>query len=86
MACMTFKCVHHLAPSLLADKFVLHDDVAQRITRNSHQLKLEPPKCKTEFYKRSFVCSAICSWNDLPIDTRCSPNLDLFKSKLIFEK
>ena len=82
MACMTFKCVHHLAPPLLAEKFVLHDDVAQRITRNSHQLKLEPPRCNTELYKRSFVSTAISYWNDLPIGTRCSPNLELFKSKL----
>ena len=82
MACMTFKCVHHLAPSLLSVKFVLHDDVAQRITRNSHQLKLEPPRCNTEFYRRSFVCSAVSYWNNLPIETRCSPNLESFKSKL----
>ena len=41
LACMTFKCVHHLAPALLANKFILHDDVAQRTTRNSHQLKGE---------------------------------------------
>ena len=52
---MAFKCAHQLAPSLLVDKFVLHDDVAQRTTRNSNQLNLKSNSCKTEFYKRSFT-------------------------------
>ena len=82
LACMTFKCVHHLAPALLANKFILHDDVAQRTTRNSHQLKLESYKCNTEFYKRSFVNLAISHWNNLPVETRFSPNLNMFKSNL----
>ena len=82
LGCMAFKCVHQLAPSLLVDKFVLHDDVAQRTTRNSNQLKLKSNSCKTEFYKRSFVNSAISYWNELPAETRCSPNLNMFKSKL----
>ena len=63
LGCMAFKCVHQLAPSLLVDKFVLHDDVAQRTTRNSNQLKLKSNSCKTEFYKHSFVNSAISYWN-----------------------
>ena len=82
LGCIAFKCVHQLAPSLLVDKFVLHDDVAQRTTRNSNQLKLKSNSCKTEFYKRSFVNSAISYWNELPAETRCSPNLNMFKSKL----
>ena len=73
LACMTFKCVHHLAPALLANKFILHDDVAQRTTWNSHQLKLESYKCNTEFYKRSFVNLAISHWNNLPVETRFPP-------------
>ena len=80
LGCMAFKCVHQLASSLLVDKFVLHDDVAQRTTRNSNQLQLKSNK--TEFNKRSFVNSAISYWNELPAETRCSPNLNMFKCKL----
>ena len=53
LACMVFKCVHQLAPVILANRFILLDDVALRTTRNSHQLKLKPNKYKTEFFKRS---------------------------------
>ena len=38
LGCMAFKWVHPLAPSLVVDKFLLHDDVTQRTTRNSNQL------------------------------------------------
>ena len=64
LACMTFKCVHHLAPTLLANKLILQYF------------------CNTEFYKRSFVNLAISHWNNLPVETRFSPNLKIFKSNL----
>ena len=81
LACMVFKCVHRLAPSLLANKFILHDEVAVRITRNANQFKLKPNICKTEFYKRSFVNTGAAYWNELPTEIRCSPNIMIFKSK-----
>jgi len=40
------------------------------------------PQCRTEFYKRSFVCTTVELWNGIPANIRLASSLDTFKREL----
>lgn len=48
-------------------------------TRNSQDYNV--PVCRLQIYKSSFVPTVVNEWNSLPLDTRDSSSLSLFKNK-----
>lgn len=70
MYCLMYKCVNRITPGIVHDRFILVDDVSKRITRNTDEKMLRLPKCKTEFYRKSFIYSGSEIWNDLPLEAQ----------------
>jgi hypothetical protein len=79
--CLTYKCIHGLAPKYLADLINSYQPV--RPLRSSEQLLLTEPKTRLKSYgDRSFSKAAPKLWNSLPLALRASNSLDLFKENL----
>ena len=55
-------------------------ELASYNTRNSKDLQI--PRCKTEFFKKSFHYASLKVWNDTPSTIRELPTLNLFKQRL----
>ena len=53
-----------------------------RTLRSKENHQLTSPQCRLEnFGKRSFAAAAPMLWNDLPLNIKRSPSLDIFKSR-----
>lgn len=78
---MMFSILHSGIPSVLFNGFEYRCDVVQRDTRACKD-DLLMPLCRTEFYKRSFRCSAVELWNGLPSEIRNSETQCVFRAKL----
>ena len=70
---ITFKCIHCLAPSILADKVRITSPLDMVLDTS-----LFFPS--SSFGKKSFSYSALRCWNVLPHNLRVIPSLDPFKS------
>jgi len=44
------------------------------------------PRCRLSYYKKSFLPSTSRNWNDLDLQIRNSPSINVFKNKLINNK
>ena len=73
--------MNNLVPNYLSS--LIPCPVSNRTTyslRNSEDVSLM--SCSTSRFQKSFLPSAICAWNSLPVDIRSSPSLGNFKSKV----
>lgn len=78
---LTFKCLHGLAPSYLADLVTVYDP--QRSLRSADKCMLsQPPPGKKYCKNRSFSYAAPLLWNQLPLPLRMTDNLEHFKKAL----
>ncbi len=78
---LTYKALHHLAPSYLCD--LLQDYSPSRTLRStSAGLLTIPTSCLSTMGARAFSCSAPRLWNSLPPHIRQSDFITTFKSKL----
>ena len=76
-----YKMMNNLVPNYLSS--LIPCPVSNRTTyslRNSEDISLM--SCSTSRFQKSFLPSAICAWNSLPVDIRNSPSLDNFKSNV----
>ena len=76
-----YKMMNNLVPNYLSS--LIPCPVSNRTTyslRNSEDVSLM--SCSTSRFQKSFLPSAICAWNSLPVDIRSSPSLGNFKSKV----
>jgi len=85
LAMITFKCLHGLAPSYLADVCIPVSSVVGR-----WQLRLAEtfvmPHTRTTISQRDFAVSGPATWNSLPIELRTSLSTQTFakNSKIIY--
>ena len=78
---ITYKCIHHIAPSYLSD--MLHTREEVRTTRSSDTLQLHVPKTNLKYAgDRAFCAAAPRLWNKLPVELRKVDSLEHFKTKL----
>ena len=81
MALFTFKCLHNLAPSYLADLLTVYDP--PRRLRSSDEHLLCETRVRTVHYgERAFSHAAPKIWNSLPKQIRTCDKIDNFKSTL----
>ena len=76
-----YKMMNNLVPNYLSS--LIPCPVSNRTTyslRNSEDISLM--SCSTSRFQKSFLPSAICAWNSLPVDIRNSPSLGNFKSNV----
>ena len=78
---LTFKCIHGLAPSYLAELVSLHQQ--PRALRSGSQHLLHVPRSRLKTYgDRCFEVAAPTEWNKLPMALRETKSLPMFKSML----
>ena len=71
-----YKIVNGLTPSYL------FEHVPDETPRTLRKFTPKAPISRTARYDNSFFPFCINSWNDLDSDLKCSPTLDIFKTKL----
>ena len=77
---LTYKALNGLAPAYLREQLVPYSPTRTLRSKENHQLT--SPRCRLEnFGKRSFAADALMLWNDLPVNIKRSPSLDIFKSR-----
>jgi hypothetical protein len=76
---MMYKCVNHLSPGYLSEKFGSADHGYN--TRCAANLKV--PKFKTKKGQSAFMYKGAKIWNEIPTVIRNSSSLDCFKHKII---
>ena len=81
IATLTFKCLNDLAPVYLSNLLEFYTPSRTLRSSNLHLLTQRAAKYKT-LGERSFSVAAPKIWNDLPLDLRQSPSLEIFKRKL----
>ena len=78
---LTYRCLHGLAPSYLAELLVPY--TPERSLRSSDSYQLKVPRSKTKsFGDRAFKHAAPILWNHLPLPIRKSKTYTSFKSNL----
>jgi len=84
LAMITFKCLHGLAPSYLADVFTPVSSVVVRWhLRSANSGALVVPRTRTTIGRRDFAVAGPATWNSLPVDLRISSlSRDTFAKKL----
>ena len=81
VATMVFKIKHHQTPIYL-ENLLPHQNINRTHynLRNQNDIEIQPTRL--ESFRRSFFPLSARVWNELPLDTRLSRNLDDFKLKL----
>ena len=77
---MTYKIINKSCPENLFDKYLPRSRFSSYNTRNSQDLQI--PRCRTEFFKKSFHYTSLKVWNETPSTIRELPTLNRFKQRL----
>ena len=77
---MTYKILHGLCPENLHHKFNERSMISEYRTRNRGDLEI--PKVRLEYAKRSFYCSGVKDWNDIPDNVRERDSIARFRTGL----
>ena len=80
-AIMMYKIVNNLAPKYMVQMFENNHGSNYYNLRNS-KYDFQLPKCKTEYYGKSFAFSGAKVWNSLPNSLRDAQSLKSFKKQL----
>jgi len=80
VGCMAHSLVHNRIPKAIFCKLELRGVKSWGTRTSANTLII--PQCRTEFYKRSFMCTAVELWNGIPANIRLAPTLDTFKREL----
>ena len=81
MALFTFKCLHNLAPSYLADLLTVYDP-PRRLHSSDEHLLCETCVRTVHYGERAFSHAAPKIWNSLLKQIRTCDKIDNFKSTL----
>ena len=82
---LTFKILHNLAPSYLAELIHIYTPPCRLWSSSTIQL-FTPSANQTTMGSRAFSRSAPSLWNSLPPDIRTSDTVSIYKSRLIYSK
>ena len=81
--CVIYRLVHDTGASeVMRSRITRRSDVSARETRATVDGRLEVPRARTEFARRSFSARAVRAWNELPVDVRRSPTFATFRNRL----
>ena len=82
--CVLHQIVHGGAPKLVSEQLPVKPVCPSRSTRGSESnlAALQVPKCRTEFYRQSFLPKYIRSWNDVDQSILLELSTKRFKSEL----
>ena len=81
--CVIYRLVHDTGASeVMRSRITRRSDVSARETRAAVDGRLEVPRARTEFARRSFCARAVRAWNELPVDVRRSPTFATFRNRL----
>ena len=82
---IVYKALIGQAPNYIVElvKLKLHQHT-HNLRSSQDTLLLQTPSCKTKITlgDRAFACAAPKLWNELPLEIRKSPSVDIFKSNL----
>ena len=72
--CVIYELLHDTGASeVIRSRITCRSEVSARETRANVDGRLEVPRARTEFARRSFCARAVRAWNELPGDIRRSP-------------
>jgi len=77
-----FRCKHSLYDMSLDNFVVFNIHGKDHPTTRSDSHKLIPQKCNTESHQSSYFHRIVPIWNQLPIDVRSTPSLNMFKCQV----
>ena len=76
---LTYKALNGLAPAYMCELLIPYSQ--KRTLRSTENHLLTPPRCQLEYFgKRSFAAAAPALWNNLPLNIKQAPSVDIFKS------
>ena len=73
------KCIHNISSDYFKGTFLDVSLIHSFNTRHSISGNLVLPKCNTEYFKKSFIYSAITEWNSLPTAIKVTDSVFSFK-------
>ena len=76
-----YKMKNNLTPGYLSSLIPQAAEESRYNTRNPLDVRI--PRCRTQFYSKSFFPSTVHSWNHLPAEIRQSDSLPIFKSRIL---
>ena len=81
---LTFRCLHGLGPSYLADSFTRAADVqsSRRLRSSTTKMLVVPPTRRSSLGDRAFPVAAARAWNCLPASIRSESSLLIFRRQL----
>ena len=78
---LTYKALNGLAPAYMRELLIPYSP--KRTLRSTENHLLTPPRCRLEYFgKRSFAAAAPTLWNNLPLNIKQAPSVDIFKSRI----
>ena len=78
---LTYKALNGLAPAYMRELLIPYS--RKRTLRSTENHLLTPPRCRLEYFgKRSFAAAAPILWNNLPLNIKQAPSVDIFKSRI----
>ena len=70
-----------LAPAYMRELLIPYSP--KRTLRSTENHLLTPPRSRLEYFgKRSFAAAAPTLWNNLPLNIKQAPSVDIFKSRI----
>ena len=73
---LTYKALNGLAPAYMHELLIQYSP--KRTLRSTENHLLTPPRCRLEYFgKRSFAAAAPTLWNNLPLNTKQAPSVDI---------
>ena len=78
---LTYKALNGLAPAYMRELLIPYSP--KRTLRSTENHLLTPPRCRLEYFgKRSFAAAAPTLWNNVPLNIKQAPSVDIFKSRI----
>ena len=78
---LTYKALNNTAPVYISD--LINLKVSSRVLRSNDKILLHVPRSNRKTYgDRAFSRTAPFAWNNVPLEVRQSPSLDIFKKRI----
>ena len=78
---LTYKTLNGLALAYMRELLIPYSP--KRTIRSTENHPLTPPRCRLEYFGRwSFAATAPTLWNNLPLNIKQAPSVDIFKSRI----
>ena len=79
LSCLTYKCLHNLAPTVLCNCLNKLSDINEHPLRTNTLYNLAIPRIRTNKLKEAFFINAPYVWNNLPLELQMADSIACFK-------